>query len=277
MSRKRITEVFPFLLPLRIWQRNFFWTMKKKLDKNKYAKEIGKELLPYNITQSKTFMINKDSGQDIIYQKNKVDNLKIASKTIDQLLIYPGEVFSLCWSLRKSKKYGKYKDGLILMNGSLTTQKGGGLCHLSDLLYYLFLMSPLTIVERHGHKVKSLPNPDKNALEGIDATINSGWLDLQVRNDTKNIYQIHLSFDEDYMYGKILSNEESNIDYTIINENFKYIKRKGKVYESCSVIKVCTNKKTNKTTSKKKLYDEVVEITYKLDPKIEIEEEINET
>ena len=59
-------------------------------------------------------------------------------------------------------------------------------------------------------RVKSFPNPDKSSLEGIDATISSGWLDLKVKNETNNIYQIDISFDEDYMYGKILSDRESN-------------------------------------------------------------------
>ena len=38
-----------------------------------------------------------------------------------------------------------------------------------------------------------------------------------------SIYQIDISFDEDYMYGKILSNSESNVDYKIVNGNLKYV------------------------------------------------------
>ena len=62
------------------------------------------------------------------------------------------------------------------------------------MLHYLFLMSPLTVIERHGHKMKSFPDPDKTAKQGIDSTISSGWLDLKVKNETNNIYQIDIYF-----------------------------------------------------------------------------------
>ena len=251
MARKRLTQLFPFLLPLRIWQRNLFYQIGMKFDGNKYSKSFG-EKLKYEVCKTKTLMINENSGYDIIYQKNKVENLKIASKTMNHILIYPNETFSFCYLVRNSKKYGKYKDGLILVDGKIVAKKGGGLCHLSNLLHYLFLMSPLTVTERHGHKVKSFPNPDKSSLEGIDATISSGWLDLKVKNETNNIYQIDISFDEEYMYGKILSNSESNVDYKIVNGNLKYVKENENIYECVEVIRVEIDKKTRKEIRKEK-------------------------
>ena len=242
-----------------------------KFDGNKYSKNFG-EKLKYEVCKTKTLMINENSGHDIIYQKNKVENLKIASKTMNHILIYPNETFSFCYLVRNSKKYGKYKDGLILVDGKIVAKKGGGLCHLSNLLHYLFLMSPLTVTERHGNKVKSFPNPDKSSLEGIDATISSGWLDLKVKNETNNIYQIDISFDEDYMYGKILSNSESNVDYKIVNGNLKYVKENGNIYECVEVIRVEIDKKTRKEIKKEKLYDEKVLIEYELPSDVKVEE-----
>lgn len=271
MARKRITEIFHFLLPIRVWQRNLFDEISMILDKNKYSKKFGGKL-PYEIATTRTLMINENSGMDIIYQKNKVHNLKIASNTINKILIYPGEVFSLCRLLRKSRKYGKYKDGLVLVGDNIIPSKGGGLCHLSNLLHYLFLMSPLTVIERHGHRIKSMPNPDKDSIDGIDATINSGWLDLKVKNNTKNTYQIIIDFDDKYMYGKILSNAKPEVSYKIINSNLKYIKKNKKTYESVSVVRIERNKKTNEITSSEKLYDEVVEITYNLPNETKYEE-----
>lgn len=131
-------------------------------------------------------------------------------------------------------------------------------------------MSPLTVIERHGHRVKSLPNPDKDRVEGIDATINSGWLDLKVRNDTENIYQIVISFDNKYMYGKILSNINPQVNYKIINSNLKYIKKDNKIFESVSVVRLTKNRKTNKIISSKKLYDEVTLVTYELPKEVKI-------
>lgn len=261
MARKRLTEVFPFLTGIRVWQRNLFHRIGMKFDHNTYSKTFG-ENLDYEVCSSKTLMVNENSGYPIIYQNNKVYNLKILSKTMNKILIRPNETFSFCYLLKNSKKYGKFKEGLILIDGKIVAKRGGGLCHLSNLLYYLFLMSPLDVVERHGHKVKSLPNPDKDALEGIDATINSGWLDLRVKNNTNNTYQIDISFDDQYMSGRILSDKKMKVNYSIVNDDFKYIKKDGKVYESVSVIRLAKDKKTGKIVKKEKLYDEIVCVTY---------------
>lgn len=271
MPRKRVTQIMPFLLPLRIWQKNIFYQLKMILDKNKYAKTKG-DLLPYEVCQTKTLMINENSGQDMIYQKNKVDNLKITSKTMNKILIYPNETFSFYYLAKNSKKYGTYKDGLILINNKIVPQKGGGICHLSNLLYYTFLKSPLTIIERHGHKIKSFPNPDRDSLEGVDATINMGWLDLKVRNDTTFTYQIIIDFDDKYMYAKILSDKNFKEEWLIVNENFKYTRKNNKIYENVEVIKITKNKKTKKVTKKEKLYDEIVEVNYGLAEDVVIED-----
>ena len=87
------------------------------------SKSFG-EKLKYEVCKTKTLMINENSGYDIIYQKNKVENLKIASKTMNHILIYPNETFSFCYLVRNSKKYGKYKDGLILVDGKIVAKKG---------------------------------------------------------------------------------------------------------------------------------------------------------
>lgn len=274
MPRKRITQLMPFLLPIRVWQKNIFYQLGMFLDKNKYSKTRGVNL-PYVITETKTLMLNENSGHDIIYQKNKIENLKILSKTMNKVLIKPKEVFSFYYLAKNSNKYGEYKDGLILVDNKIVAKKGGGICHLSNLLYYTFLMTPLTVIERHGHKVKSFPNPDKNSLEGVDATINMGWLDLRVKNNTENTYQIEISFDEEYMYAKILSDQNSNKQYEIINEDFKYVKKGDQLYESVAVVKITKDKKTGKKLKKEKLYDEIVKVDYEVpkDAKIFTEDE----
>ena len=269
MRGKTLTQVLPFLRPFRMWQRNLFYQISMYFDDNKYSTSFG-NLLEYEVCSTKTKMINENSGQGIIYQKNKVDNLKIASRTMNRILIKPGEIFSFCYLEKNSKKYGKYKEGLISINNKIVPEKGGGICHLSNMLHLLFLMSPLDVIERHGHRVKSFPNPDKDSLEGVDATVSSGWLDLKVKNNTDNTYQIFINFDDDYMYGTILTDKETGVNYDIINSNFKYIKKNEKIYESVSVVKVIRDKNTNEIISSKRLYDDVVEVKYELDNDVEI-------
>lgn len=263
MPRKRLTQILPFLLPIRIWQRNLFSGIKMRFDKNKYSKKFG-EPLKYEVCGIKTLIVNENSGHDIIYQHNKAHNLKITAKTMDGLLIRPGETFSFSLLSKNSRKYGRLKDGLILVDGKIKAQKGGGTCHLSNMLYQMFLMSPLTVTERHSHKVKSFPDPDGSDTDGIDATICEGWLDLQVKNNTYDIFQIKISFDDKYMCGKILSNCQFNTEYKIINENTRYLNEGGNIYKYTTVSRVKTDKLRKKEIETEKLYDEKILIAYRL-------------
>lgn len=269
MPRKRLTQLFPFLLPLRIWQRNLFNGIKMQFDKNKYSKTVSAPL-QYEVCSIKTLMINENSGQDIIYQYNKAENLKITAKTMDGILIRPGETFSFSLLSRKSRKYGKLKNGLILVDGKITAQKGGGTCHLSNMLYQLFLMSPLTVTERHSHNVKSFPDPDGSDTDGIDATISEGWLDLKAKNNTYDIFQIKISFDDKYMYGTILSNCQFNVKYEITNENTRYVSEGGNTYKYTTVARVKRDKFSGKHLETEKLYNEKILIAYTLPDNIDI-------
>lgn len=78
-------------------------------------------------------------------------------------MIAPGETFSFWLAVRYADRHTPYKEGLAMVNGELVPQKGGGLCQLSNLLFWLFLNSPLTLVERHGHAVKDFPEPPSDA------------------------------------------------------------------------------------------------------------------
>ena len=48
MKRKRLTQIFPFLLPIRVWQRKLFYNIGMKFDKNTYSNKFG-DLLKYEI------------------------------------------------------------------------------------------------------------------------------------------------------------------------------------------------------------------------------------
>lgn len=66
MARKRVTQIFPFLIPIRTWQRNVCYQMKMHFDRNTYAKESG-DFLPYTVVNEKTRMINEESGYAIAF------------------------------------------------------------------------------------------------------------------------------------------------------------------------------------------------------------------
>ena len=91
-------------------------------------------------------------------QENKIINLKLAAPRIHGILIRPGEVFSY-WKLigNPSRRKG-YVDGMILRNGTFAAGTGGGLCQLSNLIFWMTLHTPLTVIERHRHGYDVFPD-----------------------------------------------------------------------------------------------------------------------
>ena len=74
------------------------------------------------------------------------------------------------------------------------------------------------------------------------------------------------------MYGRILSNKESLVEYSLLNENLRYIKENGKIYECVSIVRVEMDLNTKKIVRKQKLYDEKVLLHYDLPEDVEVEE-----
>ena len=241
------------------------------IDGNKYAKNKSEALLPNTVFETSSLMLNENSGFDMKYQINKVHNLKLAARTINKVIIEPNETFSFWQLVRWADHHEKYKDGLSLVDGKIVGSYGGGLCQLSNMLFWLFLHTPLTVVERHGHAVESFPSTTEDLPCGTDATINEGWLDLKIRNDTDNTFQIEISFDDKYMYGRILSQSPVNIEYSVFNSSVSYIKRNGRTYQIAPVYRSERDKKTCRETGAE-LYINQCEIGYELPNDIKIEE-----
>ncbi len=111
MKRRRVTQIFPFLLPVRRWQRKQFFYLKMHFDGRSYAEKRVDAQLPYQIFETSSLMINENSGYDIKYQQNKVHNLKLAAATFHGLVIRPGQTFSFWRCARQADKKEPYKDG----------------------------------------------------------------------------------------------------------------------------------------------------------------------
>lgn len=264
MPRKRITQIFPWLLPLRIKQRLFCFYTKMYLDGNRYSETKFETALPYQLFKTSCPLYNRETGFDMVYQENKVFNLKLAATTLDRIVIEPNKTFSFWKLVRYADKAIPYKDGLTVIDGKLTTAPGGGICQMSNLLFWMFLHTPLTIVERHGHNVKDFPEPPSDAPMGVDATVSEGWLDLKVKNETEMSFQIRITFDKDHIIGRLLTDQNNGQFYEVINGKPLYYRKNDKIYEEVDVKQRTILTTTGDCISEKLLYRNKCEIGYPL-------------
>ncbi len=266
MKRKTITEYLPFLLPIRIKQREYFYFKQMSKDKCKYASIKG-DFYSEQVITIKHNIINENSGYDIKYQYNKLDNLKLIQKQLNGLFILKGETFSFNLSTKDANKKDPYKDGLIIVNGKMIAQSGGGVCQMSNIIFEAILHSPLTIKERHAHKTDYFKK-DESTILGLDATVNSGWLDLKISNETNNNYQLKVDIVNNELLVTLLSDTKHNLNYELRNENIKYKKVKDEVYKSYDLIRDTINNQTRERIDSELILCDQVRVKYKMEDEI---------
>lgn len=171
----------------------------------RFAKPDRENRLPVEVFSHATPLMRKLPGLDMQLQRNKVVNLGIAIECLDGLTIHPGETFSYWYCIGKPVKRKGYLPGLQLDQGKLKTSTGGGLCQLSNLIFWMSMHTPLTIVERWRHSYDVFPDVRRTQPFGSGATCAYNYIDLQLRNDTDQSFQLALHLDETHLHGAWLA------------------------------------------------------------------------
>ncbi len=153
------------------------------------------------------------------FQYNKVINLKLAVNRLDGVLIEPSEVFSYWRLIGKPSAQKGYVNGMVLHNGTYRMGTGGGLCQLSNLIYWMTLHTPLTVIERYRHSYDIFPDSSRTQPFGSGATCVYPYRDLMIRNDTDAVFQLRANVGERCLEGKWLSDNPPEYRYEIIEKN----------------------------------------------------------
>lgn len=184
----------------------------------KYASIDNKLKLSETIFTHKTPLYRKLKNVDMWMQDNKVENLKIAIKQVNKVVIRPGETFSYWKAIGRPTASKGYKEGMVLNYGKFKAGVGGGLCQLSNMLYWMTLHTPLTVVERHRHGFDVFPDSKRTQPFGSGATCVYNYRDLQILNETNETYQFNVYMDESYLIGEINSNIPKYFTYELYEE-----------------------------------------------------------
>lgn len=168
----------------------------------KFALKKVSTLLKHTIFTHKTLLLRDLKDVDRWLQHNKVKNLKLATKKLNNVVIKPGETFSYWRLLGNTTKRKGYVDGMILHYGKVITGVGGGLCQLSNLIYWMTLHTPLTVTERYRHSYDVFPDSNRSQPFGSGATCAFNYLDLQIKNETTITYQLVVYLTDTHLIGE---------------------------------------------------------------------------
>ncbi|QYR24379.1 VanW family protein [Paenibacillus sp. sptzw28] len=158
----------------------------------RFAKTFAKDDYPYLVFVHETPTLRKLKDVDMWLQHNKEINLQLAVKRLDGLIIRPGETMSYWKLIGNPTRRKGYAPGMVLFYGGFKPGIGGGLCQLSNLIYWMTLHTPLTVVERHRHSYDVFPDSNRTQPFGSGATCAYNYLDLMIANRTDSPYQLKL-------------------------------------------------------------------------------------
>ena len=162
-------------------------------------------------------------------QEQKIINLKQAIKKLNGIIIKPGHIFSFWNTVGKPKYKNGYVDGMLLSNGKVIKGIGGGLCQLSNFLYWIFLHAPIETVERYHHSMDVFPDSGRILPFGGGATILYNFIDLKVKNISTYPLQLKIWLTDNHLKGQILSPCPIPEKFHVVEKNHFFIKR-GKKY-----------------------------------------------
>lgn len=225
-----LTERFPRLYPVSVACHRAARRIRQLARRRRQAKFDPSRTTPYLVARHSSIVMRRLVGVDMTLQRNKRRNLELAIATIDGRVLRPGEQLSL-WSCvgRPTARRG-YLPGLVLYSDHLAAEVGGGLCQLSNLLYWLVLHTPLEVLEHHRHGADMFPDSGRVLPFGSGATIFYNYLDLVFGNPTADDYRIKLWLTKHELCGEIWASRSPEATYHVRERGHRFLTVGGRLH-----------------------------------------------
>lgn len=262
-KRKLFCEISPLTYKIS-WIKNIVVrNIKDACLKNKFSKELSKDVLPVVVYEHSSLIRRKLGNVDAELQNNKATNLSIAAPKVNGIIIKPGETFSF-WKLvgSPSKRKG-YKAGLTIVNGNTSKGIGGGMCQFTNLIHWMALHTPLDIVEYHHHDEFDLfPDFGRKVPFGTGTSIYYNYLDYRIQNNTNQPYQIIVYTTDEYLCGEIRTTEMLTNTYHVNCEEEYFSRENGIVYRNNKIYRKVNDRETGKLISKTCIKENHAKVMY---------------
>lgn len=204
---------------LRIAVGNACYGMARRLSWLLHAGRFARQQvppLPFLQFAHHTPLLRKLKDVDMKYQYNKIINLRLAVKKLNGVVVRPGETLSYWRLIGKPTRRAGYVDGMILRGGRVCSGVGGGLCQLSNLIFWMTLHTPLTVTERHRHGYDVFPDANRTQPFGSGATCFYPHGDLMIQNNTEEAFQLVVWVGEEDLYGEWRAMSPPTVEYRIV-------------------------------------------------------------
>ena len=257
MSRRNFCDLGPFAYAISVRKQIIVRHIHNFLHKENYATTRQEAPMPALIHAYSCNMIKRGPGIDLRLQVNKAENIRLACKRMNQLVIRPGESFSFWHYVGKTSRKNGFAEGRVIINGKLVAGTGGGLCNLANAIHLLAMHSPLTMTELHHHSDALAPDPDgKRTPYSAGTSVNYNYLDLRFRNDTGQPVQLLAWCEGDELHAELRTTQEYHYTYRIVEENHHFHKSEsGQYYRLSKIYRETIARPTGEVVKKELKWD----------------------
>jgi vancomycin resistance protein VanW len=244
-TRRRLTERQPWLYPVAVRahqaRRHVSWLTS---DARWATRAPGTPELPVRVKKHGSLLLRELSPDEMALQHNKVVNLRLAGARTDGVVIRPGETFSFNKVVGSCTRRRGYVVGMRLSNGEARAGVGGGICQLANLLHWMFLHSPLTVVERSEHSFDPFPDQNRVLPWGVGCSIVWNYVDLVVRNDTDTTFQLRTGLDDKHLRGELRADRPVAHSYKVEARDEEFVRVGGRVWRRNEIWRTVIDRRT---------------------------------
>lgn len=231
------------LLPLQI--RIFLLAMIRSITDILHRKDFAVQKFsaennfPYCVYRHSAHLYRNYPEPWFSLQKNKVHNLAIAVARINRIVLQPGQIFSFWRQVGLPSKRKGYLPGMTVHKNGIGITTGGGLCQISNALYWCALHAGLTITERHRHSLDLFPDSRRDAPFAAGATVAYRSIDLRFVNPHTFAVRFEMSLDAEKLHVVVMSEKKLSTKYEIHEKNHRYVNENGTIYRENELWRIC--------------------------------------
>ncbi|WP_137293433.1 VanW family protein [Nocardioides dongxiaopingii] len=247
--RVRPSQRHPWLFPWAVRAHQLRRHARWLLPGTTWAHDRSEDDLSVRVKRHASLLVRELSEAEMVLQRHKVVNLRLASARTDGVLVRPGETFSFNKAVGSCTRRRGYVEGMRLSNGEAVPGVGGGICQLANLLHWMVLHSPLTVVERSEHSFDPFPDKGRVLPWGVGCSIVYNYVDLVVRNDTSTTFQLRTWVDERHLRGELRADEPTTTSYRVEARGEEFVAVGDDVHRRNEIWRTTIDKRTGDVVS----------------------------
>ena len=266
----KLSHRHPLLYKMAVFYHRNKRRLKQRVDQEIYVSPTTHKSspLPHNVKRHSSRLLKKLGETEMWLQHNKVKNLKICVPLLNGLIIRPGESFSFCRIIGKPTRKRGFVEGVELSMGKARPGVGGGICQIANMLHWLVLHSPLTVVERSTHSFDPFPDENRSIPFGTGCAVFYNYVDFCFKNETSYSFHLSLKLDDNNLHGHLTSDQMIEHSYKVFEKDHRFVQRADTVYRENEIWRHVRTRLIGDPVEDQFIKKNCVRVLYHPDPKL---------